>query len=306
MGRLPFGRGHARRLVRIGASARLRTHVSAIPSDIETLDKLAALSSERRDDLLAADAIHPGMARGDLDILSKAEVRAAKERELAVRTASANEELGAVGFCRKYNVIYADPPWRFEPFSRAKGLRKSADNHYPTMDTAAIAGLEVGGIAAPDCAPFLWATVPMLRDALEVLEHWGFVYKSQFVRIKDKAGTGYWNRNRHELLLVGTRGAIPAPAPGYQVDSVLETAPSERLAHSQKPASARAMIEAYFPTCPKIELFARRPSAEGWDLWGNEAPPATPRAAAEIELEGSRHDLESGGPGRAAQHADGP
>ncbi len=87
LGRLPFGPGHARRLVRIGASARLRTHVSAIPSDIETLDKLAVLSSERRDDLLAADAIHPGMARGDLDILSKAEVRAAKECELAVCTA---------------------------------------------------------------------------------------------------------------------------------------------------------------------------------------------------------------------------
>ena len=73
--------------MRIGASARLCTHVYALPSDIEILDKLAALSSERRDDLLAADAIHPGMARGDLDILSKAEARAAKECELAVCTA---------------------------------------------------------------------------------------------------------------------------------------------------------------------------------------------------------------------------
>ncbi len=109
-------------------------------------------------------------------------------------------------------MIYADPPWRFEPFSRAKGLRKSADNHYPTMGCTEIAALEVSALAAVDCALFLWATVPMVREALEVLDHWGFVYKSQFVWIKDQAGTGYWNRNRHELLLIGTRGGIPAPA----------------------------------------------------------------------------------------------
>ena len=89
--------------------------------------------------------------------------------------------------------------------------------------------------------------------------------------LKRKAATGFWTRNRHELLLIGTRGAIPAPAPGYQVDSVLETAEDEILKHSEKPASARAMIEAYFPTVPKIELFARA-AVDGWDLWGNEAP----------------------------------
>ncbi|MEE8559446.1 MAG: MT-A70 family methyltransferase [Alphaproteobacteria bacterium] len=240
---LPFGPQHARRLVRIGNCDWLRPHVGALPSDIETLDRLTGLSAERRDELLEADAIHPGMARGDLDTLSKADARAAKERDLGARTEAANAELAERGKLRKYNVIYADPPWRFETFS-VKGKRKSADNHYQTMPTEAIKSLAFGGLAATDCVLFLWATAPMLPEALEVLDHWGFAYKSQFVWLKPKAATGFWNRNRHELLLIGTRGAIPAPAPGYQVDSVLEAAADERLAHSEKPASARAMIEA--------------------------------------------------------------
>ena len=282
--RLPFGPQHARRLVRIGASDRLRTHVCALPSDIHTLNQLASLSEARFDALRAADAIHPGMARGDLDTLVKQETRAAKERDLGAATRAANEALssraaaGQPGAQAKYNVIYADPPGRLEPYSRKSGLNKAADNHYPTMSGEEIAALPIIDLAANDAALFLWATVPLLVEAGMTLAAWGFRYKSHFVWVKDEAGTGYWNRNRHELLLVGTRGAIPCPAPGTQFESVLKTAPGEVLAHSQKPAAARAMIEAYFPNLPRIELFARPPSAEGWDLWGNEAPAQEARA----------------------------
>ena len=65
---------------------------------------------------------------------------------------------------------------------------------------------------------FLWATAPMLPQALEVMAAWGFKYKSHMVWVKDRTGTGYWFRNAHELLLVGTKGRIPAPAPGMQMD----------------------------------------------------------------------------------------
>jgi len=70
--------------------------------------------------------------------------------------------------------------------------------------------LGVASIAAPDSVLFLWATVPMLPQALEVLVAWGFAYKSSFVWVKDRAGTGYWSRNRHEILLIGARGDVPA------------------------------------------------------------------------------------------------
>ena len=122
--------------------------------------------------------------------------------------------------------------------------------------------------AAEDAVLFLWATVPMLEPALQVMAVWGFEYKSHFVWVKDRIGTGYWNRNKHELLLVGTRGNIPAPAPGEQYASVIEACVGE---HSAKPAAFAEMIEDMFPNLPAIEMFARGPR-HGWDVWGNEAP----------------------------------
>jgi N6-adenosine-specific RNA methylase IME4 len=112
--------------------------------------------------------------------------------------------------------------------------------------------------------------VPMLPDALRVMEAWGFAYKSHCIWKKDRIGTGYWFRNMHELLLVGTKGNIPAPAMGTQLTSMLEAPVG---AHSQKPDAVYAMIESYFPTLPKIELNARR-ARPGWESWGNEAPVA--------------------------------
>ena len=164
-------------------------------------------------------------------------------------------------------MILADPEWRFEVWSRDKGLDRAADTHYPTSDLAAIKARGVADIAAPDCVLFLWATAPMLPQALEVMAAWGFAYKSHLIWAKDRDGTGYWFRNRHELLLVGTRGDIPAPAMGTQFRSVIEAEVSE---HSAKPEAFLEIVERYFPNLPKIELNRRGPARPGWDAWGNE------------------------------------
>ena len=108
----------------------------------------------------------------------------------------------------------------------------------------------------------------MLPAALRVMAGWGFAYKSQLIWNKDRTGTGYWFRNKHELLLVGTRGDVPAPAMGDQWPSVVD-APVD--VHSAKPEVFAKMIEEYFPNLPKIELNARR-ARPGWDVWGLEAP----------------------------------
>ena len=76
-----------------------------------------------------------------------------------------------------FGVIYADPPWRFEPYTRDTGMDRAADNHYPTMTLDEIKALDVPSIAAEDCVLFLWATAPMLPQALEVMTAWGFTYK---------------------------------------------------------------------------------------------------------------------------------
>ena len=194
--------------------------------------------------------------------IEKQERRARREAELGRRQRALPD--------KRYGVILADPPWRFEPYSRVTGMDRAADNHYPTSPLDEIKALSVKGIAATDSVLFLWATVPMLPQALDVMAAWGFAYKSSLAWAKDHVGTGYWVRNKHELLLIGTRGSVPAPAPGTQWPSLIE-APAGR--HSEKPAVFYEIIEGYFPTLPKIELHARGAAArKGWDVSGLEAP----------------------------------
>lgn len=199
----------------------------------------------------------------------KAARRAAREQALAASIAGGNAALVAAGAAgSRYGVILADPEWRFAPWGEAGGMDRAADNHYPTSPLEVIVARPVAEIAADDAVLFLWATVPMLPQALEVMAAWGFAYKSHFIWDKGRSGTGYWNRNRHELLLIGTRGAVPAPAMGTQWPSLFAEPAGE---HSAKPACAYELIENYFPTLPKIELNARGARA-GWDTWGAEAP----------------------------------
>jgi N6-adenosine-specific RNA methylase IME4 len=97
-----------------------------------------------------------------------------------------------------------------------------------------------------------------------------FQYKSNFAWAKDRMGTGYWSRSQHELLLVGTRGKIPAPAPGTQRSSLIA---APRREHSRKPDEAYELIEGYYPTLPRVELHARVAAPRpGWSHWGQEAP----------------------------------
>jgi N6-adenosine-specific RNA methylase IME4 len=162
------------------------------------------------------------------------------------------------------------PEWRFEPYSRDTGMDRAADNYYPTSTTES-SPRAMCPASRPMIALFLWATVPMLEDAMDVLKAWGFKYKSHAVWDKVHIGTGYWFRNRHELLLVGTKGEIPAPAMGDQFASVMTIARKE---HSAKPEQFLELIEQYFPNIPKIELNRRGPARAGWDAWGNEAEAA--------------------------------
>ena len=147
-------------------------------------------------------------------------------------------------------------------------MDRAADNHYPTSCLEIIASRPVQLIAANDCVLFLWATAPMLPEAFLVMGAWGFDYRSNYIWSKDRIGTGYWNRNAHEHLLVGVKGNIPAPAPGTQLPSVLE---GKVTKHSAKPERFLEMIEGYFPTLPKIELNRRGPARSGWSAWGNES-----------------------------------
>jgi len=199
--------------------------------------------------------------------MTAAEKMAAKRERREEREVELAAQLTALPG-KKYGVILADPEWRFEPYSRETGMDRAADNHYPTSELEEIKARDVPSIAADDCVLFLWATAPMLPQALNVMQSWDFDYKSHFIWAKDRIGTGYWSRNKHEILLIGTRGNVPAPAMGTQFASLIE-APVGR--HSEKPEIFYEIIEAYFPSLPKIELNARH-ARSGWAAWGFEAP----------------------------------
>jgi N6-adenosine-specific RNA methylase IME4 len=177
-------------------------------------------------------------------------------------------------------VILADPEWKHVPWSPT-GMDRAADNHYPTSPTEVITSRPVASIAAKDAVLFLWAVVPMLPEALHVMKAWGFTYRTNAIWHKQRPGRqmglGRWFRIDHEILLVGTRGKPPAPAPGTQSRSVIEAPVG---AHSAKPECVLELIEAYFPTLPKIELNRRGFARAGWDAWGHEVVAAVAIEAA--------------------------
>jgi N6-adenosine-specific RNA methylase IME4 len=219
--------------------------------------KLKAIAKKLREQ--GKDATPTAVVR-ELTQGDKKQRRAARERELAAKIIALPQ--------KRYGVILADPEWRFEPWSRETGMDRAADNHYPTSALEVIKSRDVPSIAAKDCALFLCATAPMLPHAMLVMAAWGFDYVTNWELHKDRIITGYWNRNRHEHLLLGVRGSVPCPAPGEQWDSVIEMMVGR---HSEKPEAILEMIEQYFPNVPKIELNRRGKPRDGWEAWGPEA-----------------------------------
>lgn len=169
------------------------------------------------------------------------------------------------GLAPPYDIILADPPWRFASNSDARPGR-NARRHYPCMKPEEIAELPVGDLAGDAALLLLWVTVPHLPTGLQVMDAWGFGYVSGLVWCKSRIATGFWVRNRHELLLLGKRGRFPCPRPAPFGDSVIEAPQRE---HSRKPTHVHEMVEKAWPMARRVELFARarRP---GWDVWGDE------------------------------------
>ena len=184
---------------------------------------------------------------------------------------------------KKYNIIYADPPWSYRTWT-AKGGHKSASAHYKTIDIEDIKSLPIQDICEKDCVLFIWVTFPNLIEGIDTLSSWGFTYKTcGFVWVKTNKnyninqtsflpqdsfntfyGLGYWTRANSELCLIGTKGKIRR-----QSNSVHQIIYDPIREHSRKPDCTRDKIVELMGDIPRIELFARQ-KHEGWDAWGNE------------------------------------
>lgn len=184
-----------------------------------------------------------------------------------------------------YGAIYADPPWSYEVWNKDistkrknGGTNASASVHFNTMAVEDIGVLPISEIAAKNCALFIWITWPTLPAALEVINKWGFIYKTcAFSWIKanntqidlfredsdGKMGMGYWTRANNEACLLATRGK-----PKRLHADVRQAIIEPRREHSRKPDCVVGRIE-QLVAGPYIELFART-TRPGWDSWGDQ------------------------------------
>lgn len=180
---------------------------------------------------------------------------------------------------KKYNIIYADPPWKYWA-----GGKRNATRHYKCMEIEEICKLPVKDIADKNCLLFLWITFPILDRIFEVITAWGFEYSTcGFVWIKGKKkfnpnqtsflpqdsiedffGCGGWTRANAEICLIGKKGTIERKS-----KNVRQIIYSNVRNHSQKPIETRDRIIELVGDLPRIELFARG-RMEDWDVWGNE------------------------------------
>lgn len=168
---------------------------------------------------------------------------------------------------KKFNIIYADPPWQCK-----YGGNGSASKHYSLMTTEEICALPVHKLAAPDCVLFLWVTFPVLNEVFDVIQAWGFTYKTvAFCWVKRNAksdgwffGMGNWTRANAEICLLATKGK-----PKRRAADVPQIIVSPREQHSKKPDETRDRIVRLMGDLPRVELFARQ-VPPGWEVWGNE------------------------------------
>lgn len=173
----------------------------------------------------------------------------------------------------KYSLVLADPPWSYDK----KVGQGVADDIYQTMPLEAIKALPVGDMGEENAVLLMWATFPMLQEAFEVLEAWGYTYKTvAFNWIKlNKSGTpffgiGHYTKSNAEICLLAVKGK-GLPVLDNTISQVVMTVREE---HSRKPAKIYTLIERLYGDVPRIELFARH-KRQGWEAWGNQVPKET-------------------------------
>jgi len=182
---------------------------------------------------------------------------------------------------KKFKIIYADPPWRYGSKSKVNdyqgdsfhGVQNKLEEAYDTMSTQDIKNLPIKNITDKDCACFLWCTDSHLKEGIEVLEAWGFKYKTvafNWIKKTNKGNTCFnvapWTLKSSEICLLGTKGVMTKYKKSNSVKQLIE---SERTKHSKKPEEAIKRIEELFGDISRLEMFCRFPR-DGWEIWGNE------------------------------------
>lgn len=246
------------------ANLRQATEVATLPARNErtrdVIANLAGASPRTAQDVMTVHDHDPALfarvMRGEVSARTAASRTRRALRDAAIPAAPPLPD-------GPFDLILADPPWSCgSPDSPI-----SAEQHYPTMTIAELNAMRIP--AGEDCLLLMWAVNNLLAEAIELCSTWGFRYRSNLVWVKPSIGPGVWLRQRHELLLIATRGNFSPPEPEDRCDSVIE---ATRGRHSEKPQRAYELIEQMYPNTSRLELFARA-ARPGWAAWGNQLDP---------------------------------
>lgn len=190
-----------------------------------------------------------------------------QEYEEKITTVSKNEfKVDIFDTEERFRVIYADPAWSYNDKQDTPNLGGAA-KHYDTMSVKQICELPVKEISEKDSVLFLWVTSPLLEDAFQVINSWGFKYKTSFIWDKVKHNMGHYNSVRHEILLIATKGSC-VPDNKKLYDSVQSIERNDN--HSEKPIEFLNIIDDLYTYGNKLEMFCRKIKKDNWYGWGNE------------------------------------
>lgn len=192
---------------------------------------------------------------------------------------SASDDLLTTVGDKKFSTILADPPWQFQNRTGKMAPEHRRLSRYETMTLRDIKDLPVEAVVEDTAHLYLWVPNALLREGLEVMDAWGFTYKSNLIWYKvrkdggpDRRGVGFYFRNVTEMVLFGVRGKNARTLqPGRTQENIISTRKRE---HSRKPDEQYDIIEACSPG-PRLELFARGPR-KGWTVWGNQSEEYSP------------------------------
>jgi N6-adenosine-specific RNA methylase IME4/ParB-like chromosome segregation protein Spo0J len=242
---------------------------------VEAADSFKAIGETSK----ATDLLNT-LNKKSVDAAYKTLVATAKQAEHQMKVEAAQQAAVAPQELSTYSVLYIDPPWEFEVYSKATGSGRSAESHYSTMSLEDMKALPIQKLMNEDCAVFLWTTWPTLAEALELACAWGLTYKTcafNWVKMnknqteKPFTGMGYWTRANSEPCLLFTRGNPSRQAKDVAqafMDWADETVATPIGPHSEKPAAIYERIEALLDG-PYCEVFARE-CRDGWASIGNE------------------------------------
>ena len=172
----------------------------------------------------------------------------------------------------KYNIIYADPPWKFDNKSTGGSMNSGATQKYSTMTIDDLKALDIQSISADDCALVMWWVGAMPQEAIDLVREWGFVLKNMNGFVWNKLtknylpffGMGFYTRAGSESAIIAIKGKPPVNS--HSVRAVLNAKVGK---HSEKPDIFRDKIVDLFGDVPRLEMFARK-NSEGWDVFGDE------------------------------------